>query len=172
MGFSSTFQILSRYGIVLRELQGSTDPVRLRAEEMLIPNSALGNRAGLLSQDHGLVSVVAGNGHMILRWTEIGCVDFRSRLRAAGSGECVAGEVYEVDAAALAAMDELEGVGRPDGYHRKALQVQGDGAEVVMAQVYMKHAHQIVLADVRVGPLAAYTMEHAALYRKRGEQAY
>jgi len=93
-------------------------------------------------------------------------------IDAAGSGECVAGEVYEVDATALAAMDELEGVGRPDGYHRKALQVQGDGAEVVMAQVYMKHAHQLVQADVRVGPLAAYTMEHAALYRKRGEQAY
>jgi gamma-glutamylaminecyclotransferase len=55
-----------------------------------------------------------------------------------GSGQCVAGELYEVDAAALAAMDELEGVGRADGYHRKALQVQGDDdATVVMAQVYM-----------------------------------
>ena len=94
-------------------------------------------------------------------------------IDAAGSGECVAGEVYEVDAEALAAMDELEGVGRPDGYHRKALQVQGDGAEVVMAQVYMKHAHQLVQADVRMGPLAEYTHEHAALYRRRGgEQAY
>jgi hypothetical protein len=87
MGFSPTFQILSRYGIVLRELQGSTDPVRLRAEEMLIPNSALGNRAGLLPQNHGLVSVIAGNLHMILRWTEGGCVDFRCRLRATCSGE-------------------------------------------------------------------------------------
>jgi gamma-glutamylaminecyclotransferase len=93
-------------------------------------------------------------------------------IDAPGSGECVAGEVYEVNAAALAAMDELEGVGRPDGYHRKALQVQGDAADVVMAQVYMKHAHQLVQADVRVGPLAEYTIEHAALYRKRGVQAY
>ena len=93
-------------------------------------------------------------------------------IDAAGSGECVAGEVYEVDAAALAAMDELEGVGRPDGYHRKALQVQGDDAQVVMAQVYMKRAEQLVRADVRVGPLAEYTLEHAALYRKRGVQAY
>ena len=66
MGFSPTFQILSRDGIVLRELQGSTDPVRLRAEEMLIPNSALGNQAGLFPQDHGLISVVAGNVHLIL----------------------------------------------------------------------------------------------------------
>ena len=93
-------------------------------------------------------------------------------IDAPRSGERVAGEIYEVDAAALAAMDELEGVGRPDGYHRKALQVQGDDATVVMAQVYMKHAHQMVQADVRVGPLSEYTLAHAALYRKRGEQAY
>jgi len=93
-------------------------------------------------------------------------------IDAPGSGQCVAGELYEVDAAALAAMDELEGVGRADGYHRKALQVQGDDAAVVTAQVYMKHAEQVTHGDVRVGPLAEYTREHAALYRKRGEQAY
>jgi gamma-glutamylaminecyclotransferase len=92
-----------------------------------------------------------------------------------GLGERVDGELYEVDAAALAAMDELEGVGKPDGYHRKALRVQaataGDDA-VVLAQTYMKHAGQVVEADVRLGPLADYTPAHAALYRKRGEQAY
>jgi gamma-glutamylaminecyclotransferase len=93
-------------------------------------------------------------------------------IDAPGSGQCVAGELYEVDAAALAAMDELEGVGRPDGYHRKALQVQGDDASVVMAQVYMKHTEQVTQSDVRDGPLAEYTLEHAARYRKRGEQAY
>ena len=93
-------------------------------------------------------------------------------IDAPGTGECVAGEVYEVDAAALAAMDELEGVGRDDGYHRKALQVQGDDAAVVTAQVYMKHTEQVVQADVRDGPLDEYTPEHAALYRKRGQQAY
>jgi gamma-glutamylaminecyclotransferase len=90
-----------------------------------------------------------------------------------GSGQCVAGELYEVDAAALAAMDALEGVGRADGYHRKALQVQGDDdATVVMAQVYMKHNERVTQGDLRDGPLAEYTLEHAALYRKRGEQAY
>ncbi|HEY6514304.1 MAG TPA: gamma-glutamylcyclotransferase family protein [Burkholderiaceae bacterium] len=93
-----------------------------------------------------------------------------------GLGERVAGELYEVDAAALAAMDELEGIGRPDGYHRKALPVQpatpGDDT-VVLAQVYMKHAEQVIEADVRVGPLPEYTLAHAALYRRRGgEQAY
>ena len=93
-------------------------------------------------------------------------------IDAAGSGQCVAGELYEVDAAALAAMDELEGLGRSDGYHRKALQVQAADATVVMAQVYMKPTEQVVQGDVRIGPLAEYTLEHAALYRKRGEQAY
>jgi len=89
-----------------------------------------------------------------------------------GSGQRVAGELYEVDAAALAAMDELEGVGRADGYHRKALQVQAADATVVTAQAYMKLTDQVVQGDVRIGPLAEYTLEHAALYRKRGEQAY
>ena len=54
MGFSQTFQILSRCGIVLRELLGSTDPVRLRAEEMLVPDGALGKRGSLLPQVHSL----------------------------------------------------------------------------------------------------------------------
>jgi gamma-glutamylaminecyclotransferase len=91
-----------------------------------------------------------------------------------GLGERVAGELYEVDAAALAAMDELEGVGRPDGYHRKALRVQAAGDDTaVSAQVYMKHAEQVVEADVQLGPLAEYTLEHATLYRRRdGQQAY
>ena len=93
-------------------------------------------------------------------------------IDAPGSGEQVAGELYAVDTAALAAMDALEGVGRPDGYHRKALQVRGADAAVALAQVYMKRADQLVHADVRLGPLAEYTLEHAALYRRRGEQAY
>jgi gamma-glutamylaminecyclotransferase len=92
-----------------------------------------------------------------------------------GLGERVAGELYEVNAAALAAMDELEGVGRPDGYHRKGLRVQaatpGDDA-VVLAHVYMKRADQVVEANVQIGPLAEYTLAHAALYRRRDEQAY
>lgn len=92
-----------------------------------------------------------------------------------GLGERVAGELYEVNAAALAAMDELEGVGRPDGYRRRALRVQaatpGDDA-VVLAQVYMKRADQVVEANVQLGPLAEYTLAHAARYRRRDDQAY
>lgn len=90
-----------------------------------------------------------------------------------GEGEQIAGEVYEVDDAALAAMDELEGVGLPDGYHRKTIRVRSaDGARELSVQIYMKHAHQLVRAEVRQGPLAEYSAAHAALYRKRGEQAY
>jgi gamma-glutamylaminecyclotransferase len=87
-----------------------------------------------------------------------------------GLGERVAGEVYEVNAAALAAMDALERVGEPDGYHRKALRVAAgdatDGA-VVVAQAYLKHAKQVNEPDVQVGPLDEYTLAHAALYRRR-----
>jgi len=90
-----------------------------------------------------------------------------------GVGEPIAGEVYEVDAAALAAMDELEGVGQPDGYHRRAIRVRSadDGSELDV-QIYMKRPDQLVRTEVRQGPLAEYTLAHAALYRKRGEQAY
>ena len=87
-----------------------------------------------------------------------------------GEGERVAGEVYDVDAAALVAMDDLEGIGRPDGYHRKALRVQSSDAALVLAQVYMKHAHQLAGADVKIGPLAEYTLAHAALYRRRDDR--
>lgn len=90
-----------------------------------------------------------------------------------GEGEHIAGEVYEVDAAALAAMDELEGVGKPDGYHRATIHVRadGDGGELPV-QIYMKRPDQLLRAEVRQGPLAEYTLAHAARYRKRGHQAY
>ncbi|HEX6019652.1 MAG TPA: hypothetical protein VFZ28_16285, partial [Burkholderiaceae bacterium] len=66
-----------------------------------------------------------------------------------------------------------EGVGRPDGYHRKAISVRAaDGDAELQVQIYLKHAHQLDRAEVRQGPLAEYTLPHAALYRKRGEQAY
>jgi gamma-glutamylaminecyclotransferase len=90
-----------------------------------------------------------------------------------GVGERVAGEVYEVDAATLAAMDELEGVGRPHGYHRRALRVQSAGAgddAVLAVQAYLKRPDQLHEPEVRAGPLADYTLEHAALYRRRDDQ--
>jgi hypothetical protein len=43
---------------------------------------------------------------------------------------------------------------------------RGDDA-VVLAQVYMKRAEQVIEAEVQLGPLAEYTLAHAARYRRR-----
>jgi len=79
-----------------------------------------------------------------------------------------------VDAATLAAMDELEGVSRPDGYQRKALRVRGASLDdaVLEVQAYMKRPEQLDESDVQLGPLAEYTLAHAVLYRRRDGQSY
>ncbi|UYN95712.1 MAG: gamma-glutamylcyclotransferase [Enhydrobacter sp.] len=86
-----------------------------------------------------------------------------------GDGETVRGEVYEVDEAALAAMDALERVGAPDGYRRRRLRVVPAGATGASLEVfaYLKDPGQLAGADLRLGPLGEYTLEHAALYRAR-----
>lgn len=86
-----------------------------------------------------------------------------------GQGEQVAGQVFEVDDAVLAAMDALERIAEPDGYRRVLVDVQSDAADAALLQVfaYLKPAPQLVLGEVRLGPLAEYTLEHAALYRPR-----
>ena len=83
-----------------------------------------------------------------------------------GEGERVAGEVYEVDDAALAEMDRLERVGHSDGYRRAAILVEVPGA-TLDAFAYLKPMSQFDPAEVRAGPLAEYTLEHARLYRPR-----
>ena len=85
-----------------------------------------------------------------------------------GTGVRVSGEVFRADDAALAAMDRLEGVSRPDGYHRKALEVEGgDSPRLLLAYAYLKQPGQLVMSEVRAGPLEEYRLEHAALYRPR-----
>lgn len=88
-------------------------------------------------------------------------------LDSAGEGERVAGELYEVDDATLAAMDRLERVSEPDGYRRVAIRVHGEGHDSVEAFAYLKPASQLAAAQVRAGPIAEYTREHARLYRAR-----
>lgn len=83
-----------------------------------------------------------------------------------GEGERVVGEVYEVDDAALAAMDQLERVSEPDGYRRVAIRVQGDGAPFEVF-AYLKFASRLVGSEVRLGPIEEYTHDHARLYRSR-----
>ena len=87
-------------------------------------------------------------------------------LDARGQGEQVAGELYDVDDATLAAMDRLERVGEPDGYLRVAIEVTA-GASALQAFAYLKPASQLAPGMPRVGPLAEYTREHASLYRSR-----
>jgi hypothetical protein len=81
------FQILSRDGIVLRELLGSTNPIGLRAEEPFISDRALGNCSSLLFQDHRLGSVVASNSHLILQLIDSGRANRLNRLSATSHGK-------------------------------------------------------------------------------------
>jgi len=93
---------------------------------------------------------------------------------AAGEGERVVGQVFEVDDGTLAAMDRLERTTEPDGYRRAMLEVEalddGPGARC-RVHAYIKPREQFALADARLGPLREYTREHAALYRSREEKA-
>lgn len=88
-----------------------------------------------------------------------------------GQGERVVGQVFEVDEAALAAMDLLERTHEPDGYRRTRIAVEAHGVAGNPAPidvfVYMKQAGHFVGSQARLGPLREYLPEHAALYRSR-----
>jgi gamma-glutamylaminecyclotransferase len=89
---------------------------------------------------------------------------------SAGEGELVAGQVFEVDQAALDAMDVLERVTEADGYRRVSIAVERvDGAAPsgLSVQAYVKAPEHFRAADVKAGPLSEYTMAHAGLYRSR-----
>jgi gamma-glutamylaminecyclotransferase len=88
-----------------------------------------------------------------------------------GTGHHVLGEVYEVDAAALAVMDRLERLGEPTGYARVCIEVEpldAGPADLLTTFVYAKSADQVAREARRVGPLAEYTAEHAAHFRWQG----
>lgn len=77
----------------------------------------------------------------------------------------MAGQVFEVSDETLAGMDALERVSEPDGFRRVCLKVmQGEDSLNVFA--YLKNPAELVVADIRQGPLAEYTQAHAVLYRK------
>lgn len=90
---------------------------------------------------------------------------------AAGEGEQVVGQVFEVDQPALDAMDVLERITEPDGYRRVAMKVRavgGEPASTLDVHAYVKQRAHFDPADARFGPLREYTLGHAALYRGRG----
>lgn len=90
-------------------------------------------------------------------------------LPTPGVGHPVIGQLFEVDAAGLAAMDALERVGEPGGYARVTIDVVADSAEatgaVVQAFVYVQSPARLVGGGAHVGPIAEYTHEHARSLR-------
>lgn len=88
-----------------------------------------------------------------------------------GDGLHVEGQVFEVDDSILAAMDQLERVQEDDGYLRAAIEVEplkrGVAGPAIEAFAYLKKSTQLRPFEIRVGPLAVYTLAHAALYRSR-----
>lgn len=89
-------------------------------------------------------------------------------IEAPGTGLPVTGQVFRVDGETLAAMDRLERISEPDGYRRKLLQLEEVGSSsLVSANVYLKPPEQLLMSEVRVGPLGEYLHAHAALYRVR-----
>jgi len=84
-----------------------------------------------------------------------------------GTGHQVVGEVFEVDAASLAAMDAFEEVGLPGGYLRAEIVVETIDAPHSMLRVhaYLKLPAQLAPGVPREGPFAAYTHALALGYR-------
>ncbi len=91
-------------------------------------------------------------------------------LELPGVGYLVRGQVFEVDNVALKAMDVLERTDAPDGYRRMEIGVEraDHGAmQTLAAYAYLKDVSSLTADLHRIGPLAEYTLEHAALYRRR-----
>lgn len=88
-------------------------------------------------------------------------------MNSPGQGVQVSGQVFEVDAATLQAMDVFEEVGLPTGYVRVELELEAidQGGPVLHAHAYMKLEHQLVECQVIEGPFAEYTAQLAAGYR-------
>ena len=88
-------------------------------------------------------------------------------LERPGEGLPVTGQLFEVDDAALAAMDRLERVDEPDWYQRRQVHVHlaGDAAAApVQAFVYFGSEAGWVGQAVHAGPLAEYTQSLAARF--------
>jgi gamma-glutamylaminecyclotransferase len=84
-----------------------------------------------------------------------------------GEGHVVRGQLFEVDDATLAAMDELEMVSVPGWYARRSVRVRPAGASsagFVDAFVYFGSADRLAAVVVHRGPIAEYTLADAADY--------
>ena len=81
-----------------------------------------------------------------------------------GQGQPVVGQLFEVDEATLAAMDQLERVDDPQWYVRRRIAVlpHPGGGEPLQAWVYFGGEPGFAGAVQHVGPVAEYTLELAA----------
>lgn len=81
-----------------------------------------------------------------------------SLLPEPGKGHRVEGEVFAVDDATLAVLDELEAIGEPDGYHRETITLEstGDGA-ALEAWVYFRHRERA--GRPHCEPLESYPLD-------------
>jgi gamma-glutamylaminecyclotransferase len=85
-----------------------------------------------------------------------------------GQGHAVAGQVFEVDAQTLAAMDVLERIAEGDWYERLPLRVRPrEGGAPLDVLAYFGVARRLQHDVIHLGPLAGYTLEHQALYSPR-----
>lgn len=87
-------------------------------------------------------------------------------LATPGTGHRVIGQLFEVNAQALEAMDALERVGEPGGYDRVVIDVEpvADApppTAPTTAFVYVQSASRLATPGPHVGPLAEYTPDHA-----------
>jgi gamma-glutamylcyclotransferase (GGCT)/AIG2-like uncharacterized protein YtfP len=83
-----------------------------------------------------------------------------------GQGVCVVGELYEADVAALARMDALEELDKPDWYRRGEIELEPEGGgDGLTALVYFGSPKRAARETVHAGPLAEYTLaiEHSFL---------
>lgn len=83
-----------------------------------------------------------------------------------GQGWPVRGQVFEVDASALPALDRLEELGQPTGYVRVPIELQALGGDAApcQAQAYLKPADHLCQCLEREGPFPEYTLELARGY--------
>lgn len=71
-----------------------------------------------------------------------------------GHGMRIAGELYVVDDGTLDALDAIEGVGRPGGYHRVEIDLEDGDGKRCRAWCYVKRREDV--AVVHDGPLPLY----------------
>ena len=88
-----------------------------------------------------------------------------------GEGQPVAGQLYRVDAPALALMDELEQVDHPGWYARRTIAVRPRGrpeGEAAEAFVYFGSTARLADTTIHEGPIAEYRAAQARGYRDGG----